>query len=70
MHILLGGRGGRIFCWENFQWREKFPGGELFSVNFTLGDFARIPVRTSYVLLSLYRFNFTCAGVKVNLLLF
>ena len=56
MHTFLGG--GRILCeWDchgdNFLWRANFPGDEIFRRNFTLGEFAQILIRNSF--LSHYR---------------
>ena len=51
------------FC--HFPWEGSFQGVN-FSGKFTLGEFAIIPIRNFlYVLLSLYRFNFTRGDVKV-----
>ena len=55
----------RILHGENFPWRGKFPGAELFRGNFTLGEFSRSPIEIFLcVLLSLYRFNFPRGDVK------
>ena len=72
MHTFFfwGGRrfpAGGIFLGDNFPSGRKFPGGEYFKRNFTLGVFVRIFIRnSSYVLLSVFRLNFTRGDVKCN----
>ena len=61
-NFLLGG-----FPRVNFPWGRNFPGSEIFRGNYALGEFARILIQSFfYVLLSLFRLNFTRGVVKSN----
>ena len=60
-YIFRVGSGGRIFCWEDFSRGEfsmekEFPGPELFKRSFTLGEFARIPMRNMSCILFTIQF--------------
>jgi len=50
-----------------FHRKGSFQRSEFLGGNFTLGEFARIPIRnSSYVLLSPCRLNITCGDLKGN----
>ena len=54
MHTFSGGAGGGAnfslwaFLRGHFLWVGTFPGGELVRRNYTLGEFARIPIQNSF----------------------
>jgi hypothetical protein len=69
MHAFFGWGGeeefsaGRILHRENFQWRGKFPGGEIFRGNFTLGKFVRIPIQ--FFFMSCFFFTNSIVGMEM-----
>jgi len=58
---------GGIFLGENFPYGRNISGGEFFRGNVTRREFAGVPMQnSSYVLLYLFRLNFTRGNVKGN----
>jgi len=63
MHAFFGGGGisigGGIFHVVNFLFGGKFPGDELVKRNYTLGEFARIPIGYKILFIGLAFFLLT-----------
>jgi hypothetical protein len=56
---------GRILHRENFPWRRKFPGGELFRGNFTLSDLPKLLYEILYNLDFSLQFNLRVEMLRV-----